>query len=141
MIRADIWGLLSAAKWDTASRYASFFCELPSFARFPISGDATLTNGDYMAPNISVLSPFSDSINIQHEYTVPETDHYALLLVRCEPNYPAETFDVKIDMVTLNPGGQHLSTQTVPLILVFYVLAVLYSLLTIYWVVLSVLNM
>jgi hypothetical protein len=136
MIRADLWGLLTAAKWDTLSKYASYFCELPAFGRFPISGDATLQFGDFRNTTYT-----SDVINVQREYIVPETDHYALLLMKCEPNYPEETFDVKIDMVTMNPGGQHLSTQTVPLILVFYVLAVLYALLTIYWVGLCLYNM
>jgi len=79
------------------------------------------------------------SFSVQYDFDVTETDHYAFLLLKCEPNSPS-TFSVEMDMMTLNPNNQHLSTQTVPLVLVYYVLAVLYGALTLYWIGLSVYN-
>jgi hypothetical protein len=141
MVRADVWNLLSAAKWDSASKYASFFCELPSFARFPVSGDLDIKSVTTNPLLNSTDYEQQGDIFIQRKYTVPESGHYALLLLKCEPNLPTDTFEVKIDAILLNPNGQHLSTQTVPLILVFYVLTTLYALLSLYWIFLCIRNL
>ncbi len=200
LLRADIWNLLSAAKWDAASKYAPFFCELPSQVRFPIvsqthntivyessSGDVAMAEnknwvlrdsypygrsgvgggGELFGEALLSASKknqsststtvFSDvgkkqetherrvrdvnqvlSVSFDHE--ILESDHYSFLLVRCEPSEMIETFTVNIEMLTVNPNGQHLSTQTVPLVLVFYVLSVMYGVLTLYWVGLNMMN-
>lgn len=72
-----------------------------------------------------------DKPKITIEDQIGEMDNYAFLVLKCDETIRGIKFLASIEAV--NPSGQHLSLQDVPLITVFVIFAVLYLLLFAVW--------
>jgi len=135
----NLLSLFMNEAWDTKPELAAFLCQFPMTVRQTLDSSFMYTDVNQTVHS-STFDPIVQTIHagtpenlINKTFTITEPDHYAMVLLRCEPAEPKRTLDLSFNFIAMNPNNQHLSTNQVPLILVSFLIFLLFVSLNFYW--------
>ncbi|KAL0477211.1 hypothetical protein AKO1_005849 [Acrasis kona] len=134
----NLLALVVSEGWDVKPELAAYLCQLPMTIIQPLESSYMFTdlNQTVYSMNTSLTPSIHPRVAenlINKTFVFVEPDHYAFILLRCEPTQTKTVLEIEFSMTAMNQRGQHLSTQNIPLILVSFVMFLFFVTLNFYW--------